>query len=122
MRYMFLIYSREDAEAAASPEAMQAVARAHAAVMDEARAKGILHGAQPLKTTNTATTVRKKEGKPFTIDGPFAETKEQLAGYYILDCQNLDDAIEWAAKIPTACKGNDGCIEIRPIVELPPRP
>jgi hypothetical protein len=56
------------------------------------------------------------------IDGPFAETKEQLAGYYILDCENLDEAIEWAAKSPTACKGGEGCIEIRPLPGLPAGP
>jgi hypothetical protein len=49
------------------------------------------------------------------IDGPFAETKEQLAGYYILECENLDEAIEWAARIPTECNGNQGCVEIRPM-------
>ena len=58
-------------------------------------------------------------GKALITDGPFAETKEQLAGYYILDCENLDEAIEWAAKIPTACKGGTGCIEIRPMPGLP---
>ena len=55
------------------------------------------------------------------MDGPFAETKEQLAGYYILDCKDLDEAIAWAARIPTACKGASGCIEIRPIMALPSR-
>jgi hypothetical protein len=60
-------------------------------------------------------------GRTLVIDGPFAETKEQLAGYYILDCKDLDQAISWAAKIPTACKGSAGCIEIRPIMGLPPR-
>jgi hypothetical protein len=53
-------------------------------------------------------------------DGPFAETKEQLAGYYILDCANLDEAIEWAARIPTGCKGAEGCIEIRALPGIPP--
>jgi hypothetical protein len=60
-------------------------------------------------------------GTPLVLDGPFAETKEQLAGYYILDCKDLDEAIAWAAKIPSACKGGAGCIEIRPIMGLPPR-
>ena len=60
--------------------------------------------------------------KSLITDGPFAETKEQLAGYYILDCENLDEAIEWAAKIPTACKGGEGCIEIRPLPGLPADP
>jgi hypothetical protein len=59
--------------------------------------------------------------KPLILDGPFAETKEQLAGYYILDCKDLDEAIEWAKKIPTACKRGEGCVEIRPIAEIPPR-
>ena len=60
-----------------------------------------------------------QDGKAMVTDGPFAETKEQLAGYYILDCRNLDEAIDWAAKIPTACKGRQGCIEIRPMPALP---
>ena len=71
--------------------------------------------------TATATTVRVNGGKPLVTDGPFAETKEQLAGYYILDCEDLDEAIAWAARIPTACKGGEGCIEIRPIMGLPPQ-
>ena len=73
-----------------------------------------------LMPTTAATTLRKGD-TPLVIDGPFAETKEQLAGYYILDCENLDEAIAWAAKIPTACKGEEGCIEIRPIASIPPR-
>lgn len=117
MRYMFLIYSSETD--AVYPAAMQEVAARHGAVMEEARRKGILQGAEPLKPTSTATTVRSQNGKVLTIDGPFAETKEQLAGYYILDCENLDEAIEWAKKIPTGCKGGEGCIEIRPLEHIP---
>ena len=113
MRYMFLIYSTETNDT--NPETLQAVARQHGAVIAEASSKGILHGAEPLKPTNTATTVRTQNGRVVTLDGPFAETKEQLAGYYILDCENLDEAIEWAKKIPSGCKGGDGCIEIRPL-------
>jgi hypothetical protein len=113
MRYMFLIYSTETDEA--TPEALQEVVHRHRAVMTEAGQKGILHGAEPLKPTNTATTVRTQNGRVLTLDGPFAETKEQLAGYYILDCENLDEAIEWAKKIPTGCKGGEGCVEIRPL-------
>jgi len=85
----------------------------------EAKKKGIFQGAEPLRPTITATTVRLEGGKPLILDGPFAETKEQLAGYYILDCDNLDEAISWAAKIPTSCRGGEGCIEIRPIADLP---
>jgi hypothetical protein len=94
--------------------------------MDETRARGIFEGAEPLHPTATATTVRMEGGKPLVLDGPFAETKEQLAGYYILDCyildcKDLDEAIGWAAKIPTICKGGEGGVEIRPIMGLPPR-
>ena len=121
MRYMFLIYSRERDFAEASAEDREKIKAGHWAVMDETRAKGILHGAEPLHPTATATTVRVEGGKPLVLDAPFAETKEQLAGYYILDCRDLDEAIGWAAKIPTACRGGEGCIEIRPIADLPPR-
>jgi hypothetical protein len=119
MRYMMLIYSREDE--AATPEAMRAVAGAHKSVMDEARDRGIFCAADPLQPSAMATTVRVQDGKSLVTDGPFAETKEQLAGYYILDCQDLDEALAWAAKIPTACAGAAGCIEIRPIREFPSR-
>ena len=121
MRYMFLIYSRETDTAGMSATDMDELKAAHRAVMDETRAKGIFQGAEPLHPTATATTVRTNGGKPLVTDGPFAETKEQLAGYYILDCKDLDEAITWAARIPTACKGGAGCIEIRPIMALPPR-
>ena len=119
MRYMFLIYSKETADA--SPEQMQEVAMGHKAVMDEAGKRGVLRAGDPLKATSTATTVRMKSGGALITDGPFAETKEQLAGYYILDCRDLDEAIEWAKKIPTACHGGEGCVEIRPLREFPPR-
>ena len=119
MRYMMLIYSREDETA--TPEAMRAVAGAHKLVMDEARDRGIFCAADPLQPSAMATTVRVQDGKSLVTDGPFAETKEQLAGYYILDCQDLDEALAWAAKIPTACAGAAGCIEIRPIREFPSR-
>jgi len=120
MRYMMLIYSAErrgglTAEQAASLRA------AHWRAMDEATRKGVLLGAEPLGPTTTATTVRMQNGKALVTDGPFAETKEALAGYYMIECANLDEAIEWATKIPTACKGGEGCIEIRPLPGVPAR-
>jgi hypothetical protein len=121
MRYMFLIYSRETGEMADAPDAMERLKAAHWAVINEARRRGVFEAAEPLQPTATATTVRIEAGKPLITDGPFAETKEQLAGYYILDCRDLDEAIGWAAKIPTACKGGEGCVEIRPIAGPPPR-
>ena len=117
MRYMLLVYSRE--QAPGYPESMQQIAEAHRRVMTEAAGKGILEGAEPLRPTTTATTVRPQNGKSIVLDGPFAETKEQLAGYYILNCKDLDEAIEWARKIPTGCAGAEGYIEIRPLLEKP---
>ena len=118
MRYIFLIYSRETDPASISAEEDQAIRTQHRGVQDEAGRKGVLHAAQPLQRTNTATTVRMQDGKPLIVDGPFAETKEQLAGYYLIDCRDLDEAIEWAKKIPSGCRGAPGCIEIRPLMEL----
>jgi hypothetical protein len=118
MRYMLLIYTQEDA-LARSQEEQQEVMNGHVAVMQEARARGVLESAEPLANTSTATTVRRQNGNPIITDGPFAETKEQLAGYYILDCKDLDEAVGWAAKIPTACGGLQGCVEIRPLQAVP---
>lgn len=115
MRYMFLVYTHESEM---SPEEMAEVMAGHRAVMEETSRLGILHGAEPLQPTMTATTVRHKDGKVLVTDGPFAETKEQLGGYYIIDCKDLDEAIEWGKKIPTKCRGGLGCIEIRPIRDI----
>ncbi len=120
MRYMMLIYTKET-ESGPTPEEAAQIKAAHYTVMQEATRKGVFQRAEPLAPTTTATTVRVQNGKSLITDGPFAETKEQLAGYYILDCENLDEAIEWAAKIPTACKGGEGCIEVRPLPGLPAR-
>ena len=117
MRYMFLIYSQETDEPL-SPEEIDQAVRGHRAVMADAGQKGILLGVERLKPTRTATTIRMSDGRPMTIDGPFAETKEQLAGYYILECKDLDEAIEWGKRIPTMCKGRAGAIEIRPVDDL----
>jgi hypothetical protein len=119
MRYMLLIYTREDAVARSSQEEMQRVMNGHWAVMQEARSRGVLQAAEPLANTSTATTVRWQGGSAVMTDGPFAETKEQLAGYYILNCKDLDEAIAWAKKIPTACGGLEGCVEVRPLQEVP---
>ena len=121
MRYMFLVYSREKGFTEASLQEREKVKAGHWAVMEESQRKGVFIAGEPLQPTATATTIRKEDGRPLVLDGPFAETKEQLAGYYILDCENLDEAIDWAAKIPTGCKGEEGCIEIRPIAGIPPR-
>src|SRR5215468_4915114 len=121
MRYMMLMYSRETPEGP-SPEEVDYLIRTHGALIDEARRKGALVGYEGLKPTATATTVRAQDGKALVLDGPFAETKEQLAGYYILECKDLDEAVEWAKRIPTSCKGESGCVEIRPVADLPKPP
>jgi hypothetical protein len=120
MRYMMLVYSTEGPDGLPKEEADR-IRAGHNQVISEATGKGVLVGAEPLAPTSTATTVRQQNGKVLVTDGPFAETKEHLAGYYIIDCQNLDEAIEWAAKIPTACQGREGCIEIRPMRFQPTR-
>ena len=120
MRYMLLIYQKEQ-EGPPSPADAERVREAHWAVMDETTKLGIFRGAEPLQPTSTATTIRREGDRMITVDGPFAETKEQLAGYYILDCKDLDEAIGWASKLPTMCSGGAACIEIRPIRPLPAR-
>lgn len=120
MRYMMLVYSTEGPDGL-TPEEDARIRSGHRKVMEEATQKRVLVGAEPLAPTSTATTVRMQNGKALVLDGPFAETKEHLAGYYIIECENLDEAIEWAAKIPTECQGTQGCIEIRPMRWQPAR-
>jgi hypothetical protein len=117
MRYMMLIYSQE--METATPEERSVVAAAHRAVLDETEYRGILRAADPLEPSAMATTVRVQEGGVVVTDGPYAETKEQLAGFYILECEDLDEALAWAAKIPTGCAGAAGCVEVRPIRRMP---
>ena len=121
MRYMMLIYSRESAPPL-TPEEDRQIRDSHRVVMEETARQGILQSCEPLAPTTLATTVRRENGKVTITDGPFAETKEQLAGYYILDCKDLDEALEWAAKIPTACSGGNGCVEVRPFRNGSPVP
>jgi hypothetical protein len=118
MRYLLMIYSQERAAGLPVDES-EGIKKAHWAVMKETAEKGILLGVEGLKPTSTATSVRMKNGAPIVTDGPFAETREQLAGFYMLECKDLDEAIEWAKRIPSSCKGGEGCIEIRPIADLP---
>ena len=87
----------------------------YAAFMKDDGRPGVLQGGERLRLTSDATTVRVRNGETLTTDGPFAETKEQLAGYFLVDCKDLDEAIEVAARIPGA---KDGSIEVRPIWEM----
>ena len=117
MRYMLLIYTNENASQTA--EQAQQIMEGHRRAMEDASRKGFLRAAEPLFATSSATTVRARDGTTVLTDGPFAETKEQLAGYYLLECPDLDAAIDIARQIPTACGGGEGCVEVRPIRDLP---
>lgn len=114
MRYVALIYGSEAAAAAMSKAEQEAEFVAYNTFM-QAEAEHLGSGGEALHPTSSATTVRVREGKALTTDGPFAETKEQLGGFYVLKCKDLDEAIEVAAKIPGALTGS---IEIRPIMEF----
>lgn len=119
MRYMMLIYTKEGNLDLMAPDEAERIRQGHVQVMMETRKRGMLVAVNPLGRISSATTVRVEDGKTLATDGPFAETKEQLAGYYVLDCQDLDEAIAWAAQIPTSCGGARGSIEIRPLQEIP---
>ena len=118
MRYMLLIYSNETVSGQRSAEERLECMNHHFELMDSMTKAGVYRAADPLQPTATATTIRVQNGKPIASDGPFAETKEQLGGYYILDCKNLDEAISWANKMSACSKEGAGSIEIRPIMEI----
>ena len=85
---------------------------------EECRARGVLVASDPLATPDTATTIRVREGRTLSTDGPYAETKEWLGGYFLLDCPGLDEALDLAAACPTA---HNGSVEVRPVLEVPNR-
>jgi len=115
LRYMLMVYTDELLRSQNSREEMRELIAGHAAVKREAKEKGALHMGAPLKPVSTATTIRINDGEISIIDGPFADTKEQLAGFYVLECENLDEAIGWAKKFASACgHRGDTCFEIRP--------
>jgi hypothetical protein len=113
MKYAFTIYGDESRRESASEEDQQAMAQAYGAVTQEMQDKGVYVAGEGLYPTQTATTVRVRETNREVTDGPFAETKEALGGFYILDVKDLDEAIEWAAKIPGSQVGS---VEIRPVM------
>ncbi|HKZ68566.1 MAG TPA: YciI family protein [Anaerolineales bacterium] len=115
MQYAILIYSDEKADANATKEEQDAWMGEYWAYTEAMQKSGAYKGGEALHPTSAATTVRVKNGKTVTTHGPFAETKEQLGGFYLVDCQNLDQAIEWAAKCPGARVGS---IEVRPVMDF----
>jgi hypothetical protein len=115
MRYLLMICDDENSIEAMSPAEGAAMLAEYGAFGEEMASRGVLQGGERLRPTTDATTVKVRGGEVLTADGPFAETKEQVGGYYLVDCRNLDEAIEVAAKIPSA---KHGTIEVRPIWEL----
>ena len=113
MQYMLTIYSDPELELTPADEGWDEYMQGYFAMTNEARESGALIAGDALQPVETATTVRIRNGVTATTDGPFAETKEQLGGYYLLECDNLDDAIAWAEKIPGSTCGS---VEIRPIM------
>ncbi len=112
MQYLLMIYGNERALADAPKEAMGQVVAAYTAYTDAIKKSGVLLGSNRLRPTVDATTVRAQGGKHSVQNGPFAETKEQLAGYYLIDVPDLDAALSWAARCPGA---QHGAIEVRPV-------
>lgn len=108
MQYIALIYGDGN-----PPEDPEALMQAYGAYTQELVASGCFVAGDALQPVSTATSIRVRDGKTDITDGPFAETKEKLGGYYLRECENLDQAVEWAAKIPSALTGT---IEVRPIM------
>jgi hypothetical protein len=115
MRYILLICTDEATDQAMSPAEGEAQMAGYMKFGEDMTKRGVLVGGERLHPTSDATTVQVRDGEVLTSDGPFAETKEQIGGFYIVDAKDLDEAIEIAAKIPGASKGT---IEVRPIWEM----
>lgn len=113
-RYLCLLYYDETKNQPGTPRWEESMPE-YGAFGKEAGGAGVMEGGAALQPTTTATSVRVRDGETMTTDGPFAETKEQLGGYYLLQCPNLDEALRWAAKIPAA---KDGGVEVRPVMEF----
>jgi len=115
MRYMLLIYDRESEWASMSEKERGQIFGEYTAFTDGIKKTGHYVAGDPLQPTSAATTVRVRDGKPVSTDGPFAETREQLGGYYIVQAKDLDEATSIAARVPSARKGS---IEVRPIMAM----
>ena len=116
MRYLFLLYGPDGPlPAPGSPEGQQMISDWRAATDAMARA-GVLIDCGPLQPPAAATTVQVRDGETLLTDGPAAEIKEQFGGYTLIDCADLDEALRWAATVPTAL---DGKVEVRPVVQIP---
>jgi hypothetical protein len=115
VKYALLIYSEPSSGAPPSPEEAEAAMAPWYEYTNDMQEAGAMLAGEALQDIGTATSVRLRDGEVTTTDGPFAETKEVLTGFYLLDVETLDDAIAWAAKCPAA---DSGTIELRPLVVL----
>jgi hypothetical protein len=116
MQYILLIYENEAEAKARNKEESQRIFSEYMAFTASIKESGNLRAGEPLESASTATTVRVKGGKTVRTDGPFAETREQLGGFYIVEAKDLDEAVGFAARIPAA---KTGSIEVRPIMKMP---
>jgi hypothetical protein len=116
MQYILLIYSNEAAAAGRSQEESGRIFQEYFAFTEAVKKSGHYRSGEPLEKVTTATTVRVKDGKTLRTDGPFAETREQLGGFYTIEAKDLDEAVSIAARIPDARYGS---IEVRPIMKIP---
>jgi hypothetical protein len=114
VEYMLLIYGDEADFADMPDDEKQAMYRAYFALARDLKAQGKMRGSGELHSVATATTVQVQDGELLVTDGPFAETKDVLGGYFLVEAESLDEAIEWAARIPRAERGK---IEVRPLVD-----
>jgi hypothetical protein len=117
VKYMLLIYNDPAREPAYGTPAFQAMMAGYFELNQQMIADGVLRGGEGLQGVETATSLRVKAGKVETMDGPFAETKEQLGGYYVVEVPDLDAALKYAARIPSA---GHGTIEVRPLMDYNP--
>ena len=114
MRYLLTLYGDESLRDSSTPEESKRMMDEYTALTNEWLDKGLMLSGEGLDSSSTATTVRVRGGERVITDGPFAESKEQLGGYYLVDCESLDEAIELAARVPLA---RSGCVEVRPVMD-----
>jgi len=115
MQYLLMLYVNENGWTTLTAEQREQGMAAYAAYTEALRKAGALKGSDRLRPTSSATTVRMANGKAQVLDGPYAESKEQLGGYFLIDVPDLDAAISWAARCPAA---NHGAVEVRPVWDM----
>ncbi|GLQ95075.1 YciI family protein [Dyella acidisoli] len=116
MQYLFILFADQNAWGRMSSVEQERGVAAYRAYTEALKEAGVWVGSNRLQNTNTATTVRLVDGKSQVLDGPYADSKEQLAGYYLIEAPDLDAALSWAARCPTA---SHGTVEVRPVWPVP---